>query len=60
MKFDMGKVYMLIFIAIIPLTIVYFILSKYIIKGVTLGCSVTVEELTGIHIHGIYGISGLK
>jgi multiple sugar transport system permease protein len=37
MKFDYGKVYMLIFIAIIPLMIVYFILSKYIIKGVTLG-----------------------
>ncbi|MDC7220455.1 MAG: carbohydrate ABC transporter permease [Spirochaetales bacterium] len=37
MKFDMGKVYMLIFIAIIPLTIVYFFLSKYIIKGITLG-----------------------
>ena len=37
MKFDMGKVYMLIFIAILPLTIVYFFLSKYIIKGITLG-----------------------
>ncbi|MDC7224769.1 MAG: carbohydrate ABC transporter permease [Spirochaetales bacterium] len=37
MKFDMGKVYMLIFIAIIPLTVVYFFLSKYIIKGITLG-----------------------
>ena len=37
MKYDLGKVYMLIFIAIIPLMIVYFILSKYIIKGVTLG-----------------------
>lgn len=37
MKFDMGKVYMLIFVAIIPLTVVYFFLSKYIIKGITLG-----------------------
>jgi len=37
MKFDMGKVYMLIFIAIIPLMIVYFLLSRHIIKGITLG-----------------------
>ena len=37
MKFDYGKVYMLIFIAIIPLMIMYFVLSRYIIKGVTLG-----------------------
>lgn len=37
MKFDMGKVYMLICIAIIPLIIVYLILSKHIIRGVTMG-----------------------
>lgn len=37
MKFDLGKVYMLIFIAIIPLMVVYLILSKYIIKGITMG-----------------------
>lgn len=37
MKFDMAQVYILIFIAIIPLVIVYFFLSKFIIKGVTLG-----------------------
>ncbi len=37
MKFDLGKVYMMIFIAIIPLMIVYFILSRHIIKGITLG-----------------------
>jgi multiple sugar transport system permease protein len=37
MKFDLGKVYMLICIAIIPLMIVYFILSRYIIRGVTMG-----------------------
>ena len=37
MRLDLGKVYMLIFLAIIPLMIMYFILSKYIIKGVTLG-----------------------
>jgi len=36
-KFDLGLTYMLIFIAIIPALIVYLILSKYIIKGVTLG-----------------------
>lgn len=37
MKFDLGKVYMLIFIAIVPLMVVYLILSKYIIKGITMG-----------------------
>ena len=37
MKFDLGKVYMMIFIAIVPLMIVYFILSRHIIKGITLG-----------------------
>lgn len=37
LKFDMGKVYMLITIAIIPVVIVYFFLSKYIVGGVTTG-----------------------
>lgn len=37
MKFDLGKVYMLICLAIIPLLIVYLILSKHIIRGVTMG-----------------------
>lgn len=37
LKFDMGKVYMLIAIAILPVVIVYFILSKYIVGGVTAG-----------------------
>lgn len=37
MKFDLGKVYMLICLAIIPLLIVYLILSKQIIRGVTMG-----------------------
>ncbi|WP_246745082.1 carbohydrate ABC transporter permease [Thiospirochaeta perfilievii] len=37
MKFDLGKVYMLIFIAIVPLMIVYLLLSKYIIRGITMG-----------------------
>jgi ABC-type glycerol-3-phosphate transport system permease component len=37
MKFDYGKVYMMITIAIIPLVIVYFILSRYIIRGATMG-----------------------
>lgn len=36
-KFDMGKVYMFILLAILPVMIVYFILSKSIIKGVTAG-----------------------
>ena len=37
LKFDMGKVYMLITVAIVPIIIVYIILSKYIVSGVTLG-----------------------
>ena len=37
MKFDMGKVYMIILLAILPIIVVYIILSRYIIAGVTLG-----------------------
>ncbi|MDD7388694.1 MAG: carbohydrate ABC transporter permease [Lachnospiraceae bacterium] len=37
LKFDMGKVYMMITIAIVPIIIVYIFLSKYIVEGVTLG-----------------------
>lgn len=37
LKFDMGKVYMLILIAIVPIIIVYLFLSRFIIEGVTLG-----------------------
>ena len=37
MNFDMGKVYMLIAIAIVPIIIVYLLLSRFIIEGVTLG-----------------------
>lgn len=37
LKFDMGQVYMLISIAIIPVIIVYLFLSKYIVQGVSLG-----------------------
>ncbi len=36
-KFDMGKVYMFILLAILPVMVVYMCLSKYIIKGVTAG-----------------------
>ena len=36
-KFDMGKVYMFILLAILPVIIVYVILAKSIIKGVTAG-----------------------
>lgn len=36
-KFDMGKVYMFILLAILPVMVVYMFLSKYIIKGVTAG-----------------------
>ena len=37
LKFDMGKVYMMILIAIVPIIIVYLLLSRFIIEGVTLG-----------------------
>ena len=36
-KFDMGKVYMFILLAILPVLVVYIILSKSIIRGVTSG-----------------------
>lgn len=37
LKFDMGKVYMMILVAILPVVIIYFCLSKYIVGGVTVG-----------------------
>ena len=37
MNFDMGKIYMMIPVAIVPIIIIYLLLSKYIIAGVTLG-----------------------
>lgn len=37
MNFDMGKIYMMIAVAIVPIIIVYLLLSKFIIAGVTLG-----------------------
>ena len=37
MNFDMGKIYIMITVAIVPIIIVYLILSKFIIAGVTLG-----------------------
>ncbi|HEX2985444.1 MAG TPA: carbohydrate ABC transporter permease [Caproiciproducens sp.] len=37
LRFDMGQVYMLITIAIVPVIIIYLILSKYIVRGVALG-----------------------
>ncbi len=36
-KFDMGKVYMFILLAILPVLVVYILLSKSIIRGVTAG-----------------------
>ncbi|MBR4554989.1 MAG: carbohydrate ABC transporter permease [Ruminococcus sp.] len=36
-KFDMGAVYMAIGVSIIPVAIVYLILSKFIIRGIALG-----------------------
>ncbi|MBO4678255.1 MAG: carbohydrate ABC transporter permease [Lachnospiraceae bacterium] len=36
-KFDMGKVYMLILLSILPVIVVYLLLSKFIISGVSEG-----------------------
>ncbi len=37
LKFDMGQVYTLIAVAILPVIIVYLMLSKFIVRGVALG-----------------------
>lgn len=37
LKFNMGQVYVLIAIAIIPVMIIYLLLSRFIIRGITLG-----------------------
>lgn len=37
LKFDMGQVYMMIAFSIFPVIIVYLILSKHIVQGVTMG-----------------------
>ncbi|MBQ2823456.1 MAG: carbohydrate ABC transporter permease [Oscillospiraceae bacterium] len=37
LKFDMGQVYFLIMLSILPVIVVYLCLSKFIIRGVTLG-----------------------
>ncbi|MDY2593986.1 MAG: carbohydrate ABC transporter permease [Oliverpabstia sp.] len=37
MNFDMAKIYMMITVAIVPIVVIYLLLSKYIIAGVTLG-----------------------
>ena len=37
MSFDMGKIYMMITVAIVPIIVIYLLLSKYIIAGITLG-----------------------
>ncbi|HCR43327.1 MAG TPA: sugar ABC transporter permease [Ruminococcaceae bacterium] len=37
LRFDLGQVYMLINISIIPIIIIYLFLSKYIVRGVALG-----------------------
>ena len=37
MNFDMGKIYTMNMVAIVPIIIVYLFLSKYIIAGITLG-----------------------
>lgn len=37
MNFDMGKIYMMIAIAIVPIIVIYLFLSKFIVEGVALG-----------------------
>lgn len=37
LKFDMGQVYVMIAFSILPVVIVYLILSKFIVQGVTMG-----------------------
>ena len=37
MTFDMGKVYMMITIAIVPIILIYLLLSRYIVDGIALG-----------------------
>lgn len=37
MSFDSAKIYMMILVAIVPIILIYLLLSKYIIAGVTLG-----------------------
>ena len=37
MNFDSAKIYMMIMVAIVPIVLIYLLLSKYIIAGVTLG-----------------------
>lgn len=37
MNFDMAKIYMMITVAIVPIVLIYLLLSKYIIAGVALG-----------------------
>jgi multiple sugar transport system permease protein len=37
LKFDLGKVYIMICIAIVPLIFIYLLLSRFIIRGVTMG-----------------------
>ena len=37
LKFDLGQIYMMIFLAIIPVVIVYIALSKNIIQGIAVG-----------------------
>ena len=37
MSFDLGKIYMMIAVAIVPIIVIYLLLSKYIVDGVALG-----------------------
>ena len=37
LKFDMGKVYMMIAVSIFPVVLIYLLLSKHIVQGVSLG-----------------------
>ena len=51
LKFDMGKVYMMIALAILPVIIVYLILSKYIVRGIALGSVKRQKERRNTRCH---------
>ena len=37
LRFDMGQVYMIVAIAIVPVMIIYLLMSKFIVRGVAVG-----------------------
>ncbi len=48
LKFDMGQVYVMITFSILPVIVVYLILSKHIVQGVALGSVKRIIEKKGV------------